>query len=160
MTKNSGAPKSVTADRELIVTRVLNAPRELVFKVWTDPKHIAQWWGPNGFTNTIYEMNVSVGGVFRFMMHGPDGKDYPNKIVFSEVIKPERLVYTHGDDIENGPNHFLVTVTFEAQGRKTILTMHTVFKTAAALEAVKKFGAIEGGKQTLDRLEAYLATMQ
>lgn len=73
--------------------------------MWTDPKHIA-WWGPNGFTNTIHEMNVKPGGVWRFIMHGPDGTDYPNKILFIEVVKPERLVYTHGSDEDNDPNQF------------------------------------------------------
>ena len=77
-----------TADREIAATRIFDAPRELVWKAWTDPKHVAQWWGPNGFTNTIHEMNVSPGGVWRFMMHGPDGTDYPNRIVFIEVVEP------------------------------------------------------------------------
>jgi len=149
-----------TKDREIIHTRLLNAPRDLVFKVWTDPKHVAIWWGPNGFTNTIHEMNVKVGGVWRFMMHGPDGTDYPNKIVYKEVVKPSRLVYVHSSDEPNDPREFFVTVTFEAKGDKTQLTMHAVFQTAAALEAVKKFGAVEGGTQTLNRLEEYLAGLK
>jgi uncharacterized protein YndB with AHSA1/START domain len=125
--------------------------------MWTDPKHIAQWWGPNGFTNTIHKMDVKPGGIWSFIMHGPDRTDYPNKIVFTEVVKPERLAYTHGSGEENDPHQFEVTVTFDAQGEKTKLTMHSIFKSATALEEVKKFGAVEGGKQTLDRLEAYVA---
>lgn len=82
-----------TADREIGTTRIFNAPRELVGKAWADPKHVALWWGPNGFTNTISEMSVKPGGTWRFVMHGPDGTDDPNKIVFLEVVKPERLVY-------------------------------------------------------------------
>jgi uncharacterized protein YndB with AHSA1/START domain len=151
--------KQDTSDRELVMTRVLDAPRNLVYEAWTNPKHIAQWWGPKGFTNTIHEMEVKVGGVWRFMMHGPDGTDYPNKVVFEEVVKAERLVYTHGSDQDDDPNSFHVTVTFEDQGKKTKLTMRMVLRSAAALAEAKKFGAVEGGNQTLDRLEAYLPTM-
>jgi uncharacterized protein YndB with AHSA1/START domain len=151
-----------TSDRELTISRLLNAPRELVFEAWTKPEHVLHWWGPNGFTNTFYEMEVKPGGVWRFMMHGPDGIDYPNKIVYEEVVKPERLVYTHGSDGPDGaddPHQFHVTITFEALGDKTNLTMRSLFPSAAALEEVKKFGAVEGGKQTLNKLEEYLSKM-
>ena len=148
-----------TADRELVLTRLLNAPRELVYEVWTNPDHLIKWWGPNGFTNTFKEINITPGGVWTFIMHGPDGTDYPNKVVFTEVVKPERLVYTHGDG-ENASRNFNVTVTFEAQGEKTLLTMRTVFASAEELrKVVEQYGAIEGGNQTLNRLEALLATM-
>src|SRR2546426_6169783 len=83
----------ISADREIITTRVLDAPRELVWKAWTDPKHVAEWWGPNGFTNTIQEMDVRPDGVWRFIMHGPDGVDHKNEIIFIEVVELERLVY-------------------------------------------------------------------
>lgn len=149
-----------TADREITLTRVFDAPRELVFAAWTEPKHVAQWWGPNGFTNTIHEMDVRPGGVWRLVMHGPDGTDYPNKIVYSEVVKPERLVYTHGSGEEADPGQFRVTVTFADRGGKTVLTMRSLFESAAARDkVVKEFHAIEGGNQTLDRLGAYLAKM-
>jgi uncharacterized protein YndB with AHSA1/START domain len=147
-----------TADREIIITRVLDAPRELVFNAWTDPKHIAQWWGPRGFTNTVSEMDVRPGGVWRFVMHGPDGVDYKNKIVYIEIVQPERLVYSHGGD-EDGDDsgQFHVTVIFAEQGSKTRLTMRTLFESAAECEKTKKFGAVEGGNQTIDRLEEFLA---
>ena len=144
-----------TADREIVITRVINAPRELVFKAFTDPKHIGEWWGPDGFTNTIHEMDVRPGGVWRYIMHGPDGTDYNNKVIFLEIQKPERLVYTHGD-FEN-PELFHVTVTFADQGGKTKLTMRSLFPTRAARDEQLKFGAVEGGNQTLGRLEKYLA---
>ncbi len=150
--------KEKTADRELIIERLIDAPNEVVFKVWTDPKHVAVWWGPDGFTNTIHEMDVKPGGVCRFIMHGPDGTDYPNKIVFIEVEKPDRLVYMHGSDIDNDPDQFEVTITFEAQESKTLVRMRSLFNSAQSLEAVKKFGAVEGGNQTLSRLEEYLKT--
>lgn len=148
-----------TSDREMVITRVINAPRELVFKAWTDPEHVAQWWGPNGFTNTIQEMDVRPGGVWRFIMHGPDGVDYQNKAVYIEIVKPERLVYTLGTDDDNDPGKFEVTVTLAAQGSRTKVTMRALFPSKAEYEKTKEYGAVEGGNQTLERLEAYVATM-
>src|SRR4051794_37608696 len=109
---------SNTPDREISATRIFDAPRDLVFQMWTDPQHIGNWWGPNGFTITLYEMDVRPGGVWRFVMHGPDGRDYQNKIVYVEVVKPERLVYDH----VSGPL-FRATVNFAEEGRKTRLNM-------------------------------------
>jgi uncharacterized protein YndB with AHSA1/START domain len=147
-----------TSDREIVITRLLNAPRELVFQAWTDPKHLINWWGPKGFTNTFQEVDITTGGTWKFIMHGPDGVDYPNVILFQEIIKPERLVYVHGDDKD--PSQFTVTITFEAVGNKTNLTMRSVFRTAAERDfVIKEFKAVEGGNQTLDRLEKELSTM-
>jgi uncharacterized protein YndB with AHSA1/START domain len=148
-----------TADREIVMSRVLDAPRELVWRAYTEAEHVAQWWGPDGFTNTIHEMEVRPGGVWRFMMHGPDGTDYPNRIDFIEVKKPERLVFWHGDDVPGSPPSFQTTVTFEDIGGKTRLTMRLLFETKEARDRTGDFGAIEGGKQTLARLAAYLKTM-
>lgn len=153
--------KNETADRELKFSRVFNAPRSLVWKVWTEPQHIAQWWGPNGFANTIHKMEVKVGGVWDFIMHGPDGTDYPNRIVFTEIVKPELLKYDHGSDNPNDPIRFKVTVNFiELEAKKTEIHMQMVFQTKEALDiVVKKHGAIEGNNQTMNRLEEYLKTM-
>jgi uncharacterized protein YndB with AHSA1/START domain len=152
--------KTDTSSREIVTNRILNAKRELVYEVWTNPKHVAQWWGPTGFKNTIHEMSVKPGGVWRFMMHGPDGVDYPNKIVFVEVEKPSRLVFHHSDDVEGG-KYFHVTVTFEDLGNKTNVRMRMLFNTAEEREkVVKEFGAIEGNKQTMNRLEAYLLKVE
>jgi uncharacterized protein YndB with AHSA1/START domain len=146
--------------RELVINRIFNAPRELVFEAWTNPIHLIQWWGPKGFTNTVHEIDVRVDGVWRYTMHGPDGVDYENKIVYLEVIKPEKLIYAHGDDSEDDPGQFEVTVTFDEQGGKTELTMRMRFKSAAESDkVVKDYGAIEGAKSTLDRLEELLAQM-
>ena len=82
-----------TSDREISATRIFDAPRDLVWRAWTDPQQIVQWWGPNGFTTTTYHMEVKPGGVWRLVMHGPDGRDYPNRITFLEVVEPERLVF-------------------------------------------------------------------
>ena len=149
-----------TADREIVITRLLDAPRALVFKAWTDPKHITQWWGPNGFTNTIHSMDVRPGGTWRFIMHGPDGVDYPNRIVYSEVVEPDRLVYAHGSDQENDPEQFHVIVTFDDENGKTRLTMRSLFGSAAQCDkVVNEYGAIEGGKQTVNRLAQHLQTL-
>jgi uncharacterized protein YndB with AHSA1/START domain len=154
----AGKNQSSTADREISATRIFDAPRELVFKMWTEPEHVAKWWGPDGFTNTIQQMEVRPGGVWKFVMHGPDGTDYPNKIVFIEVVKPERLVYQHGGGDESDPVSFHVTVTFEARGNKTKLTMRSIFPTAEQRNlVVEKYGAIEGMNQTLGRLADLLA---
>ena len=144
--------------RRSLIKPSIDRSRELAFKAWTDPQHVAKWWGPKGFTTTIHEIDVRPGGVWRFVMHGPDGVDYQNKIVFIEIAPPARLVYSHGD--EDGKSEpFHVTVSFDEQGGKTALTMRALFPSVEAFEEVKKFGAIEGGNSSLDCLEEYLATM-
>ena len=150
------------ADCEIVISRVFDAPRELVWEAWTDPNHVVQWWGPNGFTTTIHEMDVRPGGVWRHTMHGPDGTDYPNKSVFVEVVKPERIVYTHGGGRKGSEGvSFKSTWTFEEQGGQTKLTIRMVFPTAEDRDRiVREYGAIEGGKQTLARLGEYLAKMK
>jgi uncharacterized protein YndB with AHSA1/START domain len=156
----SASATSPTTDRELIFTRVFDAPRDLVFKAWTDPRHIMQWWGPKGFTTSIYEMDVRPGGVWRLTMRGPDGVDYKNRIVFLEVVKPERLVFKHEPDEESEPVGHETTVTFAKEGAKTRLTMRLLFPSAAVREhVVKKYGAVEGASQTLGKLAEYLQIM-
>lgn len=159
--KNSS--ESPIAEREILITRIVDAPRELVWEVWTDPEHVVKWWGPNGFTTTIEKMDVRSGGVWKHIMHGPDGVDYPNSSVFKEVVKPERIVFAHGGGKEGGPGvHFESTWTFDAvDGDKTRVTIRMVFPSAADRErVVTEYGAIEGGKQTLERLAAYLANIE
>ena len=146
--------------RAIIATRVYDAPRELVFEVWTDPKHLSQWWGPDGFSTTTSAFDMRTGGVWRFVMHGPDGRDYQNRITYDEIVKPERIVYHHGggDDVE--PVQFRTTVTFEDLDGKTRLTLHAVFPSAAERDRViKEYGADKGAMQTLSRLADYLAAM-
>jgi uncharacterized protein YndB with AHSA1/START domain len=144
----------------LSLTRTFDAPKELVWEAWTTPERLNQWWGPDGFTITTQEFKMEPGGIWRFVMHGPDGVDYPNKIKFVEVSKPDRIAYQHMDDVDVEPVSFSVTVLFEAAGTKTRLTMHSVFSSAEILDrVVKDYGAIEGGKQTLARLAAFLETL-
>jgi uncharacterized protein YndB with AHSA1/START domain len=141
----------------MIGTRIFDAPRALVFQMWTDPKHLAQWWGPNGFTTTTSAFDMRPGGVWRFVMHGPDGRDYENRITFEEIVRPERIVYRHGggDDVE--PVQFRTTVTFEDLGGKTRLTLRGQFPSAAERDRViRDYGADKGMLQTLARLAEYL----
>ena len=159
MAERKNSPAAEMSDREIVITRVFDASRESVFKAWTDPKHVPQWWGPRGFTTTVHEMDVRPGGVWRFIMHGPDGTDYPNKIVYTEIVKPERLVYDHGGDADAEDVQFQVTVSFAEEGGKTRLTMRLLFESSEECEQTKAFGAVEGGNQTLDRLAEHLAKM-
>ncbi len=147
------------AGRELVMTRVVDAPQELVFKAWTEPAHLIKWWGPKGFTNTFHQIDIRPGGVWKFTMHGPDGIDYPNQIVFEEVVHPERLVYSHGTGEEDDNRQFHVTMTLTKQGDKTHVQLYIVFATVEERDAAAGAGAIEGGNSTLDRLEAELAAM-
>lgn len=152
-----------SADREIVITRVICAPRQLVWQAWTEPQHVAHWWGPRGFTTTIKKMDFRVGGVWEHVMHGPDGTNYPNKSTFKEIVPLERIVYSHGGGREEGPGAtFTATWTFEiVEGGKTRLTGRMVFPTAGARDfVVREFGAIEGGRQTLERASEYVASMQ
>ncbi len=157
MAKNINKDNENTADREIIITRVFDAPRELVFDAWTDSKHVDRWWGPNGFVTTTHSKDFRPGGAWRFLMRGPDGQEYPNKVVYKEIVRPSRLAYSHGSD-DDKPAHFEVTVTFQAIGTKTKVTLHSLFPTAAARDfVVREVRAIEGGNQTLDRFGEQLA---
>ena len=153
------ADTKATAERELVITRVFDAPRRLVFRMWTDPKHVAQWWGPNGFTNPVCDMDPRPGGAIRIVMRAPDGAEHPMIGTFREVMEPERLVFTNIAVDENG-NHLLegrTTVTFAEHGGKTRLTLQT---RAVGLVA-RAVGMIEGMEagwtQSIDRLAAHVA---
>jgi uncharacterized protein YndB with AHSA1/START domain len=147
-----------TADREIAAVRIFDAPREIVWKMWTDPEHLVQWWGPRGFTTTVQEMHVKAGGEWRLTMRGPDGRDYHNRIIYREVKKPERLVYEHSPEKESEPVSFQTTVTFAEQGDKTRVGVTMLFPSIAARDHVANtYKAVEGLGQTLGRLEEKLA---
>jgi uncharacterized protein YndB with AHSA1/START domain len=148
--------KSKTADRELLLSRKLNAPIDLVWEVWTKPEHIANWWGPDGFTNTIHTMDVVPGGEWDFVMHGPDGTNYKNKSIFKEIILHKKLVYEH----ITGPK-FVATVEFQEQGDQTLISWHMLFETAEEfVQVVKTFKADEGLKQNIEKLDVYLSGLK
>src|SRR5262245_7095251 len=144
MAAKKGSTAETAADNEIVITRVVNAPVEKVFQAMIDPKQVSKWWGPTGFTDTIHEMDVRVGGVWKHTMHGPDGTNYPNKSIFKEIVKNERVVYALAGGNENGGGaHFEASWNFEAQGNKTKLTIRMVFPTAAVREhVVKTYNAI------------------
>lgn len=149
-------------ERTLVVSREFDARRELVFRAWTDPQQVVQWWGPDGFTTTTYQMDVRPGGVWCFTMHGPDGVDYPNEIVYSEVVEPEQLAYRHssGDDAPVEAK-FEVTVTFEQRSERTLVTMQLLFESNKERDRViEKSGALEGAQQTFGRLADHLARVE
>jgi uncharacterized protein YndB with AHSA1/START domain len=147
--------ESNTKDREISITRTLNAPVDLVWEAWTTPEHIAQWWGPNGFTNTISKMDLQPGGEWLLVMHGPDGTDYKNKSIFKEIIPHKKIVFDH-----IAPN-FTATIEFEAQGDTTFLKWHMVFETAELfIQVVKTFKADEGLKQNVEKFQAYVTGMK
>lgn len=144
-----------TVNRELVLTRVFAAPREIVWRAWTDPKHLARWWGPKGFTNPVCELDVRPGGAIHIHMCGPDGVVYPMKGVFHEIVEPERLVFTDSalEDGEGNPGLVVRnTVTFTERDGKTELTLRAVVvkSTPEAAEALD--GMEEGWSQSLDRL--------
>jgi uncharacterized protein YndB with AHSA1/START domain len=147
--------KESTADREIVLSRIYDAPRELVFAAYTEPRHLKHWWGPRGYSITVHSMDFRVGGAYRFMMHAPDGTNYPNLMQYQEIVRPERIVFLHGSD--ERPGMFKVTISFAEKGRTTEVTQHMLFPTAKACEEVKAFGAVELGKQTLEKLSEYLA---
>jgi uncharacterized protein YndB with AHSA1/START domain len=146
-----------TDPRSIIGVREFDAPRELVFSAFTDPSHLAQWWGPNGFTTTTHSFDFRPGGVWRFVMHGPDGRDYQNRITFDEIVPPARIVYRHGGAADVEPVQFRQTVTFEDVGGRTRITWRSDFPSAADRDRViKEYGAAEGLTQTMARLELYV----
>ena len=145
-----------TADRELVISRVIDAPRELVFEAFTEIRHLSRWWGPTGFTTTTQSFDFRVGGEWVFVMHGPDGTEYSEWITWTAIAPPERIELLHGES-RGDPNAFESVVTFEPDGAATRIELRTLFPTRELRdEAVQKFHAIEGGQQTLDNLAAYL----
>jgi uncharacterized protein YndB with AHSA1/START domain len=150
---------SATADREIVISRVIDAPRELVFEAFTEVRHLSQWWGPAGFTTTTRAFEFRVGGEWVFVMHGPDGTDYPEWISWTEIAPPERIALLHGESRDD-PNAFESVLTFTPDGAATRLEMRTVFRTKELRdEAIEKYHAIEGGQQTLSNLAAYVTEL-
>ncbi len=131
-----------------------------MFKAWTDPKHVAQWWGPNGFTNPVCELDVRPGGAIRIDMRGPDGVIYPMKGVFHEIVEPERLVFTSSaleDEKGNPQLAVLTTVTFAEHNGKTKLTLQAVVVKSGPAAAGALAGMEQGWRESLGRLAAHLA---
>jgi uncharacterized protein YndB with AHSA1/START domain len=146
-----------TADREIVTSRLISAPQELVFEAFTQVRHLSRWWGPDGFTTTTRAFEFRVGGVWDFVMHGPDGTDYQEWITWREIVPPERIALRHGESRDD-PNAFESVLAFEPAGEETRIVMRTVFPSKELRdEAVEKYHAIEGGEQTLRNLAGYVA---
>jgi len=147
------------AEREIVVSRAIDGPRRLVFQAFTEARHLAQWFGPNGFTLTTNAFAFRPGGEWVFTMHGPDGTDFPSWVQWQEIVPPERLMYRQGAK-PGDPDAFHTTITLVEEGGQTRITLRGLFNTKAQRdEVVEKFGALEGGRQTLDRLAAYAPTL-
>ena len=143
-------------DREIVISRVINAPRELVFEAFTEVRHLSQWWGPEGFTTTTRSFDFRVGGEWDFTMRGPEGTDFSEWITWAEIVPPERIAMLHGEH-RGDPHAFESILTFEDEGEVTRLEMRTVFPTQEQRdEAAEKYHAVEGGQQTLGKLAAYV----
>jgi uncharacterized protein YndB with AHSA1/START domain len=145
--------------RELVITRVFDAPRKLVFKAWTEPERLKRWWGPNGFTNAVCEIDPRPGGTVRIHMRGPDGTVYPNQGVVQEIVPPERLVLAMG--VADAQGNIILEgvsiVTFTEQAGKTTLTLRARITKATAEAAPHLSGMEHGWNQSLDHLAAELA---
>jgi uncharacterized protein YndB with AHSA1/START domain len=155
-TSSGGEPGHADANREIVISRVIGAPRELVFEAFTRVRHLSRWWGPAGFSTTTRSFEFRVGGEWDFVMHGPDGTDYQEWITWREIAPPERIALLHGESRDD-PDAFESVLTFEPAGEQTRIVMRTVFPTKDLRdEAVEKYHAIEGGEQTLGNLAAYV----
>jgi uncharacterized protein YndB with AHSA1/START domain len=148
-------------DREIVLSRVIDAPRELVFAAWTKQEHLTKWFGPKGFTTKTHACELHIGGRWRFDMIAPDGKVYDNRVEFLEIKAPELLVFDHGHDKDDDETRFRVTITFDQQSdKKTVVTLRQLHPTKEQREAGIGFGAVEIGYTTLDKLAEHLRTMQ
>ncbi|WP_280395600.1 SRPBCC family protein [Nocardia brasiliensis] len=159
MSESGGTTQSATAEREVVICRSIDAPRELVFEAFTAVRHLSRWWGPEGFSTTTRAFEFRVGGAWDFVMHGPDGTDYQEWIAWTEITPPARIAMLHGESRDD-PNAFESVLTFTPDGAATRIEMRTVFPTKQLRdEAVEKYHAVEAGRQTLDGLAAYVTAL-
>ena len=147
--------------RELSITHTFDAPRALVWKAWTDPEHIMQWWGPKGFSNASCNVDLRIGGAFRLHMCAPDGNTYPCKGIYREIVEPERIVYDSEADESHPcgaglPPRAVVTISLTEHQGRTTLTLHTRFGTSERLEAANQAGYSMSWGQALERLAGQL----
>ena len=145
----------------IAMEREFDAPPAALFRAFTEAEAFARWYGPDGFSITVIAMDFRVGGLLRFTMHGPDGTDYSNRMQYREIVPNQRLAYRHGSDIDDDPNAFEVVNEFVALGAgRTLLKRLSTFVSIEARDAVMKFGAVELGKQTIEKLAVYLERVE
>lgn len=144
-----------TKNREMRITGTFKASLDLMWKVWTDPKHLVNWWGPKGFTSTMHTMDLHEGGEWKLTLHGPDGINYPNRSIFKEIIPSKKIVFEHFNP------HFITTVLLEPKDEETRIDWTLLFDTAEMRETIiKSHKADEGQKQNMERLEKYIAKLE
>lgn len=142
---------------ELIFSHVFAAPVDVVYRAWTDADQLVRWWGPRGFSLTVRVMELKVGGVWEYILHGPDGTDYPNRAVFEDVDPPKRLVFFNtGGHVSDRHLTCRMIVTFDEQGALTLVTLRMQFESPAALDRAKARGAEQGGEESFVRLSEWL----
>jgi uncharacterized protein YndB with AHSA1/START domain len=145
-------------EREIVLTRVIEAPQQVVFAAFSTAEALGEWFGPAGFTTTTFEFAFKVGGLWRFEFKGPDGTLYGNRIEYVEIAPYNRISFYHGEDKDDDPGRFFVTITFdEQQNKKTVVSLRQLHPTAEQRSAVIGFGAVEFGMQTMDKLAAFVA---
>lgn len=156
------ASAAAARNRELTLTRLLDAPRELVFRAWTDPAHLASWWGPKMFTNPVCEVDLRVGGALVIVMRAPDGTEHTMRGTFREIVKPEKIAFDNNAFDSNGTQHIkgFTTVLFADDGGKTRMTVHTQGTGLTQFSEMMLAGMEQGWSQTLDRLGDYVGAMQ
>ncbi|WP_291830107.1 SRPBCC family protein [Bosea sp. (in: a-proteobacteria)] len=146
-------------DREIVLSRVINARRDIVFTAWTDPTHLPEWFGPAGFTIKTKEIDLSVGGLWRFDMIAPDGQLWASRMQFRRIERPTLIEFDHGLDSDDDPDRFRTTITFDEQSDgKTVITLRQLHPTKARRDAGIGFGAVEYGYQTLEKLVRHVET--
>lgn len=148
-------------DREIVLARVIDAPRNVVYAAWTDPEQIQEWFGPSGMVIETREIDLKPGGVWRFDMVAPDGTRYSNRMIFLRMDAPALIEVEHGSDQDNDPGKFRMLVTFDEQGNgKTVLTLRQMHPSKAQRDEKMGFGAVEYGGQTLDKLALHVAKLR
>ena len=160
MNQNNSSASTLTlpSDREIVMERVFNAPRELVFKAYTDPDLIPKWWGPRKYTTTVDKMDVRVGGAWRFVQRDADGNVYAFNGEYREIVPPARLSYTF--EFEGMPGHALLeTVTFEERDGQTKVTVTALFQSVEDRDGMLQSGMEQGAKESQDRFAELLATL-
>jgi len=158
MTSSTDAQLSQWAlDREIVLARVINVRRDLVFSAWTDPKHLPNWFGPAGFKIETKQIDIRVGGLWRFDMIAPDGQQFRSRMEFRRIERPTLIEFDHGADCDDDPARFRTTITFDAQDDyKTVITLRQLHPTKAQRDATIGFGAVEYGYQTLEKLARHV----
>ena len=162
MTSSTNAALSQWAlDRETVLSRVIDARRDIVFSAWTDPEHLPNWFGPAGFKIETKEIDIRVGGLWRFDMVAPDGRRYTNRMQFRRIEPPALIEIDHGADDADDPGQYRMTVTFDEQSDgKTVITLRQLHPTKARRDATIGFGAVEYGYQTLEKLARHVGSLR